>query len=221
MVWRWLLANKKNKIIYSAHLSDSGGSLGGGWSSDIYTRIQTRKSANCRAEYSVLLSEVLGAFSKFHKSFHNIFRAREVLFGDHWLSDVLCGVNLKPVLLEDKITPVDLEKEALRAKRAVTKLDCFSDVSFTFAQSFPARNRLLTENYLLDVYSMTAKSSSILEKNFLFSVEFDNVIRQQVVMLRCQDHCGCLKALLLNIGNGIEKFIAESLREREHHLRTV
>ena len=140
------------------------------------------------------LAEVLKAFSSFHKSLRNIFRAREALFGNHWLSEILRSDVLKPVSLKNELKPLGLEKEVIFAQKAIIQSEEYSALEFTVAHPFAARNRVVTENYIVDICSMSAKSQILGEKQFVFSVEFDGIKKERVVVLRCGDRNACLKA---------------------------
>ena len=44
---------------------------------------------------------LITAFSKRYQAMHSISRLREVLFGNHWLSEILCEESLKPVPIDE------------------------------------------------------------------------------------------------------------------------
>ena len=122
-----------------------------------------------------MFQDLLKKQRKRHGTVKNIFRAREILFGDQRFSRVLCGGPLVPSVLKEQFVAVDVAESANNALLEIENLKDFQHLGKKIFHLFLAGNYLITDNLLIQVMSLSPTRGDRIDVNFIFAMEFDRI----------------------------------------------
>ena len=110
--------------------------------------------------------KLLQEFSKNLKSGSDIFWLGEIIFGNHWSSDILCGFGLIPQVLHRSNHDYDL-LNTVSCALAEQKNNLRNDIdSIRMRSIFLAKKSLASENFFIDVASLSKCDRNMCEKVF-------------------------------------------------------
>ena len=139
------------------------------------------------------------------------YRLRELIFGDYWFSRIACGSCLIPTTANNMDLCATLKTSISCALGAFLNSDKLDAPQGHIRSSFLASRSILTENTLLELFSVSAGVEGNADHFFSFSVEVKPGGNIPTIVLREQERCTEIESPYNDLKGKIEDSILEAL----------